>query len=67
MKDEQLEKYLGKNVLVTFWDKQIEQGILYKGDKNFTGKWTGKGYRLIQNGGTLSFKKSHVIKIKEQQ
>ena len=70
MKSEQLDKYIGKKVRITFTTKVCLEGFLGHGDYIF-GKdgWFGKGYHLrgfyspLYN--SCGFKKSHVKSIDE--
>lgn len=66
MKDNEIEKFLGKNVIVFFTDGSTSVGVLGKGETCYGNKWIGKGYHLERNfQGGLGFKKSHVRKITE--
>lgn len=64
MKAEQLDKYLGQMVKITFFDKTTEIGILGRGDW-FAMAWYGTGYHLERPNDDLGFKKSHVKKIEK--
>lgn len=69
MKSEQLDKFIGKKVKVTFTDDNCCEGVLGKGYVCFNEKWIRKGYHLILHNNlyfnTLCFKKSHVKRIEE--
>ena len=66
-RDEKLDSLLGKKVQLTFWDKIKATGILH---------WNGAYNPILGikpfyyyitkfDGGHLSFRKSHVISVKE--
>lgn len=66
MKDNEIEKFLGKNVIVFFTNGSTSVGVLEKGETCYGNKWIGNGYHLIRNfQNDIGFKKSHVRKITE--
>ena len=70
MKSEALDKFIGKNVKLTFNDNSTDEGILGKGDWHWgDDKWFGKGYHIIYTNNpyfhSFAFKKSHLKSIEE--
>lgn len=64
MKDEDIKKFLNKNVKVIFKDNTEYKGYLKEGIINYGNKWIGKGYHLERyEDGALCFKKSYIKKI----
>lgn len=61
MKDEKLDLYIGKKVIITFYDNEKCSGTLGKGSINYDNEWQGKGYHLEEI--RLGFRKTHVKKV----
>lgn len=60
MKRSELEKYIGKKVKITFFDKTTVFGTLAQGNGYF---FTKKDYHIIEH--PIAFKCSHVRKLEE--
>ena len=63
---DKLDKLIGKNVIVTFWDGDEREGILEFNRPYWGLKFGSNKYSIYKpNEGALFFRKSHVKKIRE--
>lgn len=69
MKREELEKYIGKRVLITLFDKEIIEGELHKTReeqfRNDPSIYLPDNRYFLINPQSCLFRCSHIIKIKE--
>lgn len=69
MKREELEKYLGKKVRITLFDKKVIEGELHKtGEEKFRNNpnlYLPQKYYFLINPQSCLFRSSHVIKLTE--
>ena len=64
MKDEEIKKYLGKKVIITFKDGNKNVGVLSRGYTKLGNDWLGAGYHLrCIKKYDFGFKNSHIKKI----
>ena len=59
-RSKELDKYLGQNVVVTFYDNKTESGVLEYGIPLGEGMGNSKTYWLNRS---LSFRKTHIKKV----
>lgn len=69
MKREELEKYLGKKVRITLFDKKVIEGELHKsGEQRFRNDpnlYLPQKYYFLINPQSVLFRSSHVRKLSE--
>lgn len=71
MRKDKLEKFLGKRVTITLFDKTVITGEFHKGGeerfKNIPNLYYKPKYYFCINPQSCLFRSSHVIKIKERE
>ncbi len=65
-RSEKLDKYLSKRVQITFYDGDVETGVLEFGRPYYKGGLGSNEYSITEDNDTLFFRKSHVKSIKEE-